>query len=173
MSVSPEQHLFVLAYRTYYGTVYRYVVRRVRDHHLASDLTQDVFLVAWRRRADMPDEPRAWLLAVSRRVVLAALRGRSRAPESLHTVIADLSPTAHEVLLSREELTVVSRALEQLPKRDREVILLHAWENLSNTEIGQVVGCSPATAAVRLHRARRRLAALCDAQPAARRGAHV
>ena len=40
---------------------------------------------------------------------------------------------------------------------DREILLLAAWEGLTTGEIGTVLGCSPNTAAVRLHRARRRL----------------
>jgi len=48
--------------------------------------------------------------------------------------------------------------LMELGERDREVLLLSAWESLVPAQIAMVLGCSRTTAAVRLHRARRRLA---------------
>ena len=50
-------------------------------------------------------------------------------------------------------------ALAALPERDREAILLHAWEGLSAPEAAEVLGCSATAYRLRLHRARRRLAA--------------
>ena len=52
----------------------------------------------------------------------------------------------------------VRRVLEGLPEADREILALVAWEGLSPTEAATVLGCSGATARVRLHRARRRFA---------------
>jgi RNA polymerase sigma-70 factor (ECF subfamily) len=44
-----------------------------------------------------------------------------------------------------------------LPEGDQEVLRLAAWESLSHGEIGLVLGITPNAAAIRLHRARRRL----------------
>jgi len=51
----------------------------------------------------------------------------------------------------------VLAALDRLRDADREILRLAAWEELSHREIAQVVGCSDASVAVRLHRARNRL----------------
>jgi RNA polymerase sigma-70 factor (ECF subfamily) len=57
----------------------------------------------------------------------------------------------------------VLAALAALRERDREALLLHAWDGLDHAGAGTVMGCSPATFAVRLHRARERFArALAD-----------
>jgi RNA polymerase sigma-70 factor (ECF subfamily) len=53
----------------------------------------------------------------------------------------------------------VIRALAQLPDRDRELLMLVAWEGLEPAQLARVLGVSRGTANVRLHRARRRLAA--------------
>jgi RNA polymerase sigma-70 factor (ECF subfamily) len=53
---------------------------------------------------------------------------------------------------------VVAAALAQLSARDREVLTLSAWYELSAAEAAQALGCSPAAYNVRLHRARHRLA---------------
>ena len=47
--------------------------------------------------------------------------------------------------------------LARLNEADREILLLAAWEELSTTEIAAVLGCSVNAAALRLHRARKRL----------------
>ena len=63
--------------------------------------------------------------------------------------------------------TELARALAALDARDRELVLLVAWEGLSLAEAAAALGCRSGTAAVRLHRARRRLhTALRDEGPA-------
>jgi RNA polymerase sigma-70 factor (ECF subfamily) len=57
----------------------------------------------------------------------------------------------------------LSRAWELLSDRDREVLALVAWEELSVAEAAAALGCSPPVFSVRLHRARRRLARLLTA----------
>ena len=52
----------------------------------------------------------------------------------------------------------VERVLQLLRPSDRELLMLSAWDDLDAAAIGAVVGCSTATARVRLHRARRRFA---------------
>ena len=53
--------------------------------------------------------------------------------------------------------TLVRRALAGLSERDREVLMLVAWEGLDPAGAARVAGCTRATFAVRLHRARKRL----------------
>jgi RNA polymerase sigma-70 factor (ECF subfamily) len=55
--------------------------------------------------------------------------------------------------------------LALLPERDREALLLVTWEDLPVRMAARAAGCSPAAFAVRLHRARRRLAALLADPP--------
>jgi DNA-directed RNA polymerase specialized sigma24 family protein len=58
----------------------------------------------------------------------------------------------------------VRRALRQLRDVDRDLILLVAWDGLSPSQAGSVLGLRPVTARSRLHRARQRLAALVEDQ---------
>lgn len=61
----------------------------------------------------------------------------------------------HDEIVGEPELV---SALARLGERDREVLLLVAWEDLDPASAAAALGCSRATFAVRLHRARRRLA---------------
>ena len=48
------------------------------DPETADDVVADVFLIAWRRRAELPEEPLPWLLGTARRVLANHARGQSR-----------------------------------------------------------------------------------------------
>ena len=56
----------------------------------------------------------------------------------------------------------IEAALEQLPDKEREALRLLAWDGLSTADVAVVLGCTRATLAVRMHRARRRLAQIID-----------
>jgi RNA polymerase sigma-70 factor (ECF subfamily) len=60
-------------------------------------------------------------------------------------------------ILADDDRRTVLAALARLREGDREILRLAAWEELSHREIAAVVGCSEASVAVRLHRARNRL----------------
>ena len=69
------QARFEALYREHGGAVRRYVRRRA-EAQSADDVVADVFVVAWRRLSDIPDDPLPWLLGVARRVLeLTPARG--------------------------------------------------------------------------------------------------
>lgn len=144
-------------FRDHADAVYRYALRR--DPGGAEDLMAEVFLVAWRRLDDVPAEAQLpWLLGVARRAHANQRRsaGRQRA---LHERLAQQpEPQAddHANLLQTD--AAIHQALACLPPRDREVLMLVAWDGLDHEGAAQTMGCSRANVAVRLHRARRRLA---------------
>jgi len=123
----------------------------------AQDAVSEVFLVAWRRLADVPegDAARVWLLATARRVIANERRAsgrRSRLVERLR-IVDPPDPVQWPVEVASGE---VADALRQLDPADREILLLAEWEGLSSNEIGAVMGCLAVTARGRLHRARER-----------------
>ena len=123
----------------------------------AADLLAEVYLVAWRRRSDLPrgDERRLWLFGVARRLVAEHHRltwARADAEQ-----LASETPVEPGRTDEARELAVL-RALGSLSGLDRELVTLTAWEGLSPAEAARVVGITAGTARVRLHRARARLA---------------
>jgi RNA polymerase sigma-70 factor (ECF subfamily) len=129
---------------------------RRRGAHDPDELAAEVMTIAWRRLADVPsDDPRPWLIATARNLLLADRRRHGMAvgdleglelaaPEELPAPAIDLDA----------ELEV---ALACLSTHDREALLLVAWEDLSPTAAAASLGISASTFRVRLHRARRRL----------------
>lgn len=133
-----------------------YALRRV-DRATADDVVSDVFVVAFRRLEVIPEQPLPWLLGTARKLIANQRRAASRREvlaaqlQPLHAgVWSDQHSDSHPLLAG----------LARLSEADREAILLVAWEELDPASAAVVLGCSRAAFAVRLHRARRRLAAV-------------
>jgi RNA polymerase sigma-70 factor (ECF subfamily) len=162
---------FTTLYDEHYRSVYAYAVSRA-GRQLADEVAGEVFLVAWRRLADVPRPALPWLLVVARNVVI----GQFRAAARQQSIAAELqawaagSPAgsvAGDVADQVSDRLTALRALASLTEADREVLTLVAWHGLAARDAAQVVGCSTATFFVRLHRARRRLERAMDGLPPA------
>ena len=156
---------FTILHDQHRPQVYAYAVSRA-GRQLADEVVSEVFLVAWRRFADVPEPALPWLLGVARNIVTeqfrAAARQQSIAAE-LRSLITDAAATATDAADQATERLAALKALATLTEPDRELLTLVAWHGLAPREAAQVVGCSTATYFVRLHRARRRLAHAMDA----------
>lgn len=145
-----------------------YALRRTSTAD-AADVVADTFLVAWRRRDDMPAEPQTlpWLYGVARGV-LANQRRSHRRRSRLRSKLA-IEFAGHAVdppdFDGGERFTRVARALDTLPAADAEILRLIAWEGLSPGEVATVMDLAPGTARQRIHRARKRLRNQLAADP--------
>ena len=151
---------FELLYREYFGAMYAYARRRVGPSDV-NDVVADVFTAAWRRIEDVPLPPddRLWLYGVARRVVSQHDRGQRRGNRLLaklaghHTrPIENPDPTAG----SSPDAAGLD-LLAQLRPRERELVKLMMWDDLSHAEIAELLGCSVNAVTVRWHRSLTRL----------------
>ena len=155
---------FRAAYAAAYPDLLRFVSRRVHPSH-AEDIVADVFLVAWRRVAELPEESdsqRAWLFGIARRSLLNQYR-TDRRQGALAVRIAE-HPPAHagidpDVIAARLDL---ARVWGRLCPGDQEVIALTAWDGLDGPAAARVLGISAVAYRLRLSRARRTLRRLLD-----------
>ena len=140
--------------RTHTRALHRYLVRRVGLGD-ADDLAADVLVVAWRRRDDVPDEaPLAWLYRTAGFVVANFRRkGRPVPIGELPDEVADDDPAVQAV---RDDQ--VRAVLRRLSPRDRQIVLLNAWEGLAGDDLATVLGIGRGGADAALSRARARLA---------------
>jgi RNA polymerase sigma-70 factor (ECF subfamily) len=148
---------FEALYRRTAPELHAYLSRRVGE--AASDLLSEVFVIAWKRREELPGKRlhRAWLFGVARRVALSHSRSALRREDAERG--AFLTPAPTEDPAREAARTVVREALSGLNEIDRELIQLTEWEELTIVEAAIAIGMTAGTARVRLHRARQRLAA--------------
>jgi len=143
-------------FTTYAGDVYRFALRRT-SRSAAEDVVSETFLVAWRRLDSIPDAPKPWLLGVARRVLANQRRAAGR--QSALTARLRPSDPSRDAVADEPADSAVVQALNELAPVDRDAITLIAWDGLSPEEAAIVLDCSRATFYVRLHRAKKRLAA--------------
>ena len=139
--------------------VRRYLYRRLvgvpDPASTADELTADVLVVAWRRRADIPAGAELpWLYAVARRV----LANYRRRPQDV--LVADLGDLDAIDEADPAEIASDNAALadawRSLSPRDREVLRLVAWEGLTGSQLATALDLSEGGAAAALSRARSR-----------------
>jgi RNA polymerase sigma-70 factor, ECF subfamily len=161
---------FERVYRDNLDALLAYAMCRAAPQ-VAKEAVAETFLVAWRRLDEVPEQPRAWLIAVTRRTLADQRRAVSRSAALQERL-------AHEQSVNRayapdpadtvSERVAVLAALSRLSPADQDLLMLIAWDGLKPAEAATVLGCSRATIAVRLHRARRRFREALVAE-----GAHI
>ncbi len=149
--LSEGETAFIALHRDTYPRVFRYVRRRVDDAHLAEELAADVFRVAWQKRDEVSGADTAWLLTVARNLLGNAYRSHKR-QTALHERLREPASVHEEV--DGDSYSLVDEVLDSLREKDRDILQLAYWDQLTMVEIAAVLGCRESAAKVRLHRAR-------------------
>jgi RNA polymerase sigma factor (sigma-70 family) len=159
-----DPEAFAAVFERHYAGVHRYLTRRLGTD-LADELAAEVFAVAFakRRRYDRshPDA-RPWLLGIATHLARHHWRREERELRAYARTGRDpAAPAADEGAAGRADSRAagpaLAAALAALPREEREVLLLYAWEELGYPEIALALRIAPGTVKSRLHRARRRV----------------
>jgi RNA polymerase sigma-70 factor (ECF subfamily) len=151
---------FDLLFERYSDYVYNIVYGIVGKADEARDVTQEVFLQAYRSIGSFRGNSRfgTWLyrIAVNRAVDEARRQTRRRWLPFQETLASAPEPDSDPAERAEKDLSrdLVQRVLQTVPARHRDVLVLRYYQELSMEEIAEVLGCSVTAAKVRLHRAR-------------------
>ena len=144
--------------------VFRYVLARVLDPHLADDVTQEVtvtMLTALPRHVDRGVPFTAWVFGIAGNKVSEARRVASRRHETAESVIpdgrSDVALEPETAVLRMETSEYVARLLAQLPDNQAEIVRLRVAAGLSADETAAVLGMTAGAVRVAQHRALARL----------------
>ena len=157
-----EPEAFATLFDRHASAVHRYLGRRVGE--LADDLMSETFLIAFRRRAAYrPErvEVRPWLIGIATNLVHGSARAERRRYRAMARAAGE--PEVHGAdpgdsvarLDAQARRGPLAAALAGLKARDRDVLLLFAWAQLSYEEIAAVLDIPLGTVRSRLNRARR------------------
>lgn len=133
----------------------------LRDPVEAEDAAQQVFLSAQQAvlRGSVPQDPHAWIAAITRNECRARVRARMREPLALPELPSDL-PDPLAAAIRAADLQAVWAALGALPRRQRHALVLRELGGLSYHELGRALGMSHSAVESLLFRARQRMRAL-------------
>lgn len=138
-----------------------YFVRRVQPTEDAADCLSETMATLWMRRQSMPaeaEDARKWSYGVARNVLANYRRGAVRRFALVDRLRSEL--TLHEETVMPD--SGLAQALQQLDDKDKELILLVAWDGLGVAEAGSLFKLSPDASRARYSRARRRLRTLLE-----------
>jgi len=158
-------------YEAHRTLVFNVCFRMLGDWQEAENLTQDVFLRAYKSLHQLRGEARVstWLYRVAVNLCLNHQRRQRRERwlsldwlfesqgESASSLPVE-EKTPRTDLEERESAGLVQSAIQALPERQRAALVLHLYERLSYQEIAAVMQCSVASVESRLHRAKQNLA---------------
>lgn len=159
-----DTEAFERLYRRHVGQVWS-LARRLLGVALADDMTQEVFLLAWRKL----DQYRgagpfgAWLMALARNLMVTRV---TRSPEKtvqLEAVMASGGPAGRAP--DPAQALELDAALERLPSRARHVLVLRHFAGCSHEEIARLLSIHVGTSKSQLHRARTLLRRELEATP--------
>jgi RNA polymerase sigma-70 factor (ECF subfamily) len=148
--------------------LYRYLDRLSGEPELAADLAQEAFVRLY-QRGSLPDAPDAWLITVAMNLFrnarsMQTRRRRLLTVERAQAVLADPAPSPAHVAMDVASSTRVRAALDQLPEREQQLLLLRA-EGYSYREISAALDVSDASIGTLLARAKRAFREAYDDEP--------
>ncbi|MGA3265108.1 MAG: RNA polymerase sigma factor [Terracidiphilus sp.] len=164
-----EEETLAALVSQYSGILYRVAFSVLRNSADAEDAVQEAFLRVLRHR-DMLNEVRdrrVWLIRIVWNIVLDRKRRAKTRPETddvaeLARVLPSEGLSAEQIASAAQHHAHVLGCIEQLPAKERQVLMLSAFEELSSVEIASVLGITESSARSRLFRARNLVAGLLN-----------
>jgi RNA polymerase sigma factor (sigma-70 family) len=147
-------------FRLHSGEIYAYLARMLRDDELAADLAQETFVKAYRAfdTLEDPARARAWLYQIASRTALDELRRRRIVrfiPWTGESRGSDRS--AEETAMHGRLSAEMERALDSIPARQRNALILAEVHDLTGVELAAALGVSHVAARALLTRGRESL----------------
>lgn len=161
---STDRDNFKLIYQQNYQTIMQVIVHIVYNLEIAQDLTQETFIKFYQKNMTFKseDEAKYWLLKVAKNLALNHVRRNKREDAMIEKVknvpgsgIVDEDVASN--IIDSEEKRELKKALDSLPDKLREVMLLKLYGGLNYKGMSEVLGTSEANIKVRVFRARKEL----------------
>jgi len=153
--------MLAILFERHHVRLYNFFLRLSGDRSLSEDLVQEVFLRVLKYRATFRGDSKfsTWMYQIGRNALIDQLRARR--PEmpidEAWEQTPCLQPRPEQRAESDQEADLLARALEKLPLRKREVLLLSRFQNLKYEEIAGLLACSVQAVKVLAHRALKEL----------------
>ena len=153
-------------YQRYSGEIYLYLYSLCKSRETAEDLMQEVFLKALLSLSDQNENLRAWLYKVARNACFNELRNRKREVKMDPGAGADIyaagaveksQDSLTDILIRNEQKKMLYEAMLKLPDRQREILELFYFSEMSMKQIAEIMKLTPQNVRVLAYRAKKQL----------------
>ena len=167
-TLAGDENAFASLVRKYRQQVHAFARRKIKDFQIAEDITQETFLQVYQKLETLDDPTlfSQWLYTIANHLCIAWFRQNRLQTEPLEEVCIlgiETEPysryiaSEHAKIAAEAQRDLVEKLLRKLKGSDREVITLHYFEEMTSSEIGELLGVSENTIKSRIRRARQQL----------------
>lgn len=137
--------------RKYSDSVYRFILKNLRDEDDARDIVQDAYIKMWEKAETIEfEKAKSYIFTAAYHTMIDFIRRQKK--------FVEFDSASMDVESSSNQYTdlnaVIDMALEKLPEVQKSVILLRDYEGYSYEEIGQIVGLNESQVKVYIYRGR-------------------
>lgn len=146
---SGDSESFAVLYDRYIQKIYRFVYYKVFDREAAEDIVADTFLKAFDRIGGYDSEKgsfSSWLYRIARNSVIDQYRSKQETANIEDAFDLGFEDRLPEKIDAKESFRQISEYLKTLSPKQREIIILRVWNDLSYKEIAEIVGGSEGAA---------------------------
>lgn len=136
-------------FKQFHAKVENYIWGKVSDKYLAEDLASTVFLKIYQKLDEYDDSKASistWIYTIANNTVIDYFRTRKVYEEVPETIAAMTS--IDDDIISEEMVAGLAKALKQLPERERDILVLRYYDNMTLKDIAVRMGMSYANAKV-------------------------
>jgi len=138
-----DREAFGKLYKEYYSRIYRYARINVFNKLQAEDICQEVFIKAWKAIPKFSLQEtgtfQAFLFRIARNLIIDLSRKKKEVSiEEAENVPSD--EDQFENISKKENIHIVRNALSRLEEKERQIIILRYFEDLSHAEVAKIIG---------------------------------
>jgi RNA polymerase sigma-70 factor (ECF subfamily) len=146
---------------THSATLYKVAYAVLRDPDQSKDVVQDVFLRVLKHHSRLPEicDLRVWLVRIAWNLALDSKKQKKG--DQMDTLFAEQlvanQPSAHQIVEQHQRYQAVLKAIDRLPKLEKQALLLATVNEIGTAEISQIMNRTESAIRGLVHRARARL----------------
>jgi RNA polymerase sigma factor (sigma-70 family) len=159
-----EETAFAFIFRTYYESMFNYGKKFHKDSELIEDCIQELFLEIWKNRANLADidNIKPYLLTAIRRKIIKQLDknlkikklfSNNNEKEYKFEIIFSYETELINAQSDKEKIQQLQEKLDRLPPRQKEILYLLFYQDMSYEEVSQIMGINYQSARNLVHRA--------------------
>ena len=152
-----ESHTLGLLYERYKKRLFGFFYQMCKDANLSEDFVQNVFIRVLKYKHTYNEESNflSWLFRIARNVYYDQFKvnSKNRTTDLDEVSNVFMVGNVESDIEKNEKVSLLREAMNQLPAKKKELIVLSKLKELKYKELGEIVGCSEGNARTRVHRA--------------------